>query len=157
MNFTRLKNSLTDARLFGAVLSFCLAERMVEGSFWILSEQSLTGKVARLATYPSFMAVAWLCLAFFVMPYLLFQIFGVFKQHEKMIKKIACRSILAGGVIWFYLAYLSRNLDYAYVTEIFLISGLTCVVMSFILANSLNNEQLLIEEIKQTAAQGEAL
>ena len=56
-------------------------------------------------------------------------------------RSVACRAILASGVIWAYLGYLSKNLDYAFVTEIFVVNGLTCIAMAAVMANGLNNAQ----------------
>ena len=130
-----------DARLFGAVLAFELAKDMFAGSLWILSPHSITGRIAALSTYPEAIAVVWFCLAVLVVPYFLLQAFSIGQRHAKIITRTACRAILAGGVIWCYLAYLSRNLDYAFVTEIFVIAGLACIAMAAALANSLNNAQ----------------
>lgn len=134
------------ARLLGAVLSFELAKDMCTGSLWILSPESLTGRIARLSTYPELLAVVWFCLAMLVVPYFLLQVFSLGQRYVTAITRLACRAILAGGVIWCYLAYLSKNLDYAYVTEIFIVTGLSCIAMSAVLAVGLNSAQRRAQE-----------
>ena len=142
---TSLKSAIEDAnlyaRLVSAVLSFELAKDMVTGALWILSPESLTGRIARLSTYPEVLAGLWVCLAFLVLPYFLMQVFAIGQRYSIVITRLACRSILAGGVIWCYLGYLSKNLDYAYVTEIFIVTGLSCIAMAAVMANTLNSAQ----------------
>ena len=130
-----------ESRLLGAVLAFELAKSMFTGGLWVLSVQSVTGRIAQLSTYPRVLAGVWICLGLLVVPYLLLQAFCIGKRYSATITRIACRAILASGVIWCYLAYLSKNLDYEYVTEIFILNGLVCVFTAAILANSLNNAQ----------------
>lgn len=134
------------SRLLGAVLAFELSKDLVTGALWIMSPESVTGRVARLSTYPEALAAVWVCLALLVMPYFLMQAFSIGHRFATTITRLACRAILAGGVIWFYLAYLSKNLDYAYVTGIFIVTGLVCVAMSAALANGLNSEQRRAQE-----------
>ena len=135
-----------DARLLGAVLAFELAKDMCTGSLWILSPESITGRIARLSTYPEALAAVWACLALLVVPYFLLQVFSIGQRYATLITRLACRAILAGGVIWCYLAYLSKNLDYTFVTEIFIVTGLSCIGMAAALANSLNNAQRRAQE-----------
>ena len=142
----RLIHARLDARLLGAVLSFELAKDMVAGALWILSPQSVTGRIAALSTYPEGIAALWAFLALLVIPYFLLQAFSIGERYAATTTRIACRAILAGGVIWCYLAFLSRSLDYAYVTEIFIIAGLSCIATSAALANSLNNAQRRAQE-----------
>ena len=137
----RLIHARIDARLLGAVLAFELAKDMVAGALWILSPESVTGRIARLSTYPEAIAGVWIFLAVLVIPYFLLQAFSIGERYSRVITRLACRSILAGGVIWCYLAFLSKHLDYAYVTEIFIIAGLSCIATAAALANSLNNAQ----------------
>lgn len=141
-----LPDTQLQARLLGAVLSFELAKDMFTGGLWILSTESITGRVARLSAYPEALAGAWFCMAVLVVPYFLMQVFCIGERYAATFTRLACRAILASGVIWCYLAYLSKNLDYAYVTEIFIIAGLVCVAMSLVLAISLNSARRRAQE-----------
>lgn len=140
-----MKAEFTDAkltlRLISAVFAFGLAKDMFTGGLWIFSVQSVTGRIARVSTYPDAMAVIWVLLSVLVVPYVLMQTFGFGEKYSAAITRLSCRSILASGVIWAYLGFLSRNLDYQYVTSIFVINSLTCIAMSALMANGLNNAQ----------------
>ena len=128
-------------RLMGAVLAFALGTEMFKGALWILSEQSVTWRVAQLSTYPHALAGVWMVLAVQVIPYFCLQAFDWFAAYRAGITRLACRSVLAGGVIWIYLGWLSKNLDYKYTTIIFVFTGLISVAMSAVLANGLNSSQ----------------
>lgn len=130
-----------ELRLMGALLACALGGDMLIGGLWVLSAQSLTGRIAQLSTFPTALAVVWMTLSLLVVPYLLLQVFNCFLQYRATVTRLACRAVLAGGVIWIYLAFLSKNLDYEYVTAIFIANGLLNVGMAAILANSLNTAQ----------------
>lgn len=138
---TQTPDSRLEARLLGAVLAFDLSKDMLTGGLWVLSDQSITGKVAQLSSYPTALAAVWGLLSLLALPYVFLQVFGLLQRYSEAITRTACRAVLASGVIWAYLGYLSKNLDYTYVTEIFIVNSLTCVAMSAVLANSLNNAQ----------------
>lgn len=135
------KDRRLQIRLMGAVLAFSLAKDMFTAGLWVLSAQSLTGRVAQLAIYPKALAFGWIILAALVLPYFFMQIFDWFEDYRARLTRLACRSILAGGVLWIFLGYLSRDLDYKYITVIFMITGLVNIAMSTILAISLNAAQ----------------
>lgn len=141
-----LKDVRIEWRLISAVLAFELAKDMSTGSMWIMSTQSVTGRIAQLSTYPTAIAVLWTLLAIAVVPYLLLQVFSVGMRFATSTTRLACRAILASGVIWCYLGYLSKNLDYTYVTEIFIVNGLTCIAMAAVMANGLNSAQRRAKE-----------
>lgn len=128
-------------RLLGAVLSFGLCQDMITGGLWIFSPTSVTGRIARLSIYPEAIAWTWFGLAFLTMPYFLLQMFCIGENYAAVSKRLACRAILASGVIWCYLAFLSKGLDYAFVTSIFIFTGLSCIAMSLVLALGLNQAQ----------------
>ena len=136
-----LKDVRLEWRLISAVLAFELSKDMVTGAMWIMSPESVTGRIARLSTYPDALALVWFGLACLVVPYLALQVFSIGTSFAITITRLACRAILASGVIWAYLGYLSKNLDYAFVTEIFVVNGLTCIAMAAVMANGLNSAQ----------------
>jgi len=143
------KDTRIEARLMGAVLAFELAKGMLCGGFWVMSPVSITGKVALLSTYPAVVGVVWIALSTLVLPYLTMQLFGIGQRYRAKLSRLACRAILASGVIWCYLAYLSKNLDYDFVTVIFLFNGMTCICTSAVLAIGLNRSQRIAEEAQQ--------
>lgn len=140
------RNFALDARLFGALVAFMLGERMFTGGLWVMTPESVTGRIASLSTYPIVVACIWMTLSLCVLPYLICQIFNCWQAQRKKLTRYACWATMAGGTIWAYLGYLSKNLDYSYVTGIFLTNTLSCFAMAAVLANGLNTEQRRAED-----------
>ena len=138
---TALANAHLGSRLLGAVLAFELAKDMITSGLWMLQSDSMIGRIARLSSSPVTFAYLWMLLAVLVVPYLVLQVTGYGRTHKTQITRLACWAILCSGVFWIYLGYISKNLDYDYITEIFLFHGATCVAMAAILANGLNSAQ----------------
>lgn len=142
-----------EVRLFGALLAVTLASNMVIDGLWILSHETLISRVARLSTYPEALSVWWFTAAALIMPYFLLQSLGVFGAHHRPIVRLACRSIMASGVLYAYLGFLSRELDYEYVTLSFILMSVVNMSMAAALAYGLNAAQIRKEEaIKILAA-----
>ena len=145
-----MKTTLDDAhltvRLLGAVLAFELSKDMISAGLWMLQSESTMGRIARMSSSPGIFACSWMVLAGLVVPYLVMQVTGFGFTHQARIKRLACWAILTSGVFWVYMGYLSKNLDYTYVTEIFLMHGVTCIAMAAILANGLNTMQRLSQD-----------
>ena len=141
-----LANASQSSRLLGAVLAFELGKDMITAGLWMLQTESMIGRIARLSSSPDAFACVWMALAVLVVPYLLMQATDCGRAHQARITRLACWAILASGVFWVYLGYLSKNLDYSYVTKIFLFHGLTCIAMAATLANSLNTSQRQLQE-----------
>ena len=130
----------------GAVLAFELSKDMFTGGMWVMTAESLTWRIAHLSTFPVVLAAIWILLALLVVPYFLLQVFALGTRYSTAITRLACRAILGSGVIWCYLGYLSKNLDYDYVTAIFIFNGLTCIAMAAVMANSINSAQKRAKE-----------
>ena len=105
-----------EVRLFGALLAVTLASNMVIDALWILSQETIISKVARLSTYPEALSFLWLITAALVLPY-----------------------------------FLSRNLDYAFVTESFVVMSVLSMSMAAALAHGLNAAQIRKEEALKEA------
>lgn len=148
----------TQNRLSTALLAGSLVFDMVAGALWIISDQSVTGRVAQLSSYPKAMAAAWLLLAVLTVPYMVMQTCAVWAGHKIKFIELACFATFFSGAFWVFLGYLSKNLDYQYVTTIFVINGLINVATSTILAYGLNAAQkhkLLIGRLKKDYQAGE--
>lgn len=135
-----------EVRLFGALLALTLASKMVIDALWILSQETVISKVARLSIYPEALSVWWLMAAALILPYFLMQAVGVFGNHHRPIVRLACRAVMASGVLYAYLGFLSRNLDYNYVTESFVLMSVLNMSMAAALAHGLNAAQIRKEE-----------
>ena len=140
-----------EVRLFGALLAVTLASNMVIDALWILSQETIISKVARLSAYPEAISGVWLMAAALVVPYFLLQALGVFGSHHRPIVRLACRAIMASGVLYAYLGFLSRNLDYAYVTESFVVMSILSMGMAAALAYGLNAALIRKEEAVKEA------
>jgi hypothetical protein len=141
----RMERALSDqtleTHLLGALLAADLMKGMISAGFWILSDGTMIARVARLSSYPGILALLWIVLACAVLPYFGMQVFGVWPERRRPITRLACRAILAAGVLWAYLAYLSKNIDSLNVTGVFILHSITCVLMSALLASSINTAQ----------------
>lgn len=136
-----LSDLTTESHLMGALLAADLMKGMLSAGFWILSDSTMIARVARLSSYPGILALIWMCLACLVLPYFGMQVFGAWPAYRRQITRLACRAILAAGVLWAYLAYLSKNIDSLNVTGVFILHSATCILMSALLASSINTAQ----------------
>jgi len=139
---TMNEETALSARLLGALLAFELAKDMVTSGLWMLNNESMMGRIARLSSSSETFAYLWMTLAVLVLPYLILQITGCWQSQRTRITRLACWAILTSGVFWAYMGYLSKNLDYEHITVIFLMHSTACVAMAAILANGLNTAQL---------------
>ena len=125
------------SRLLGAVLAFELSKNMVSSGLLMLQPSSMIGKAGRLSSSPEVFSYIWIFLALLVVPYMLVNFCGKWNSRQKVTTRLACWSILASGVLWVYLASLSKGLDYGNLTEVFLLHGLSCIASSTLMAYSL--------------------
>lgn len=135
-----------EVRLFGALLALTLASKMVIDALWILSHETVISKVAQLSTYPEALSAWWMLAAALIVPYFLLQATGIFGGHHRPIVRLACRAVMASGVLYAYLGFLSRNLDYRYITESFILMSFLNMAMAAALAHGLNAAQIRKEE-----------
>lgn len=135
-----------EVRLFGALLALTLTSKMVIDALWMMSHETIISKVAQLSAYPTALSVYWFATAALVVPYFLLQAFGIFGNHHRPIVRLACRAVMASGVLYAYLGFLSRNLDYIYVMESFVIMSLLNMGMAAALGHGLNAAQLRKED-----------
>lgn len=130
-----------EARLLGALMSIDISSSMIEASLLIHDNDSRFSKVANLSLYPEWIANIWAFLALMVMPYFFMQLMGVWCQHKTMITRLACRAILASGVLWGFLSYESKDSNFTMLTLMMILNSATCVLLSAILASSINTSQ----------------
>lgn len=147
-----LERSRLGVRLLSVLLALDIAKNFISPAVWIMGErQSVVSTVARLATYPDALAMLWLLSALLVLPYVAMQIFFPGCRQARRITKLACHALCAGGVLWVYVAYLSRNLDYSMATSLFVANGIGSIGLGAVLAYGLNSEQLAAELDKGAA------
>lgn len=134
------------SRLLSVLLALDIAKNFISPALWILGENSsVISTTARLASNPHALAVVWFLASLMVAPYVLVQLFAPLCSFKRLATKWACRGVCLGGVIWVYLAYLSKNLDYDIATTLFIFNGVSSVALGAVLAFGLNSDQLQAE------------
>ena len=140
--------ALTGHRVMSVLLALDIARDFVTPALWIVGETtSVISTTARLASFPELLAFAWLLAALMVAPYILMQLFAPDCRWRRKIIKIGCNGVCLGGVMWVYLAYLSKNLDYGIATSTFIGNGISSVALGAVLAWGLNKEQINTQNI----------
>ena len=142
-----LERSKLGVRLLSVLLALDIAKNFISPAMWILGEdRSVIGTTARLASSPEALAALWLMSALMVAPYVAIQLFSPDCQAKRAFTKLASRGVCIGGVLWVYLAYLSRNLDYSIATGLFILNGFGSIALGAVLAYGLNSDQLAAEQ-----------
>ena len=136
-----LGEQTVECRLLGALLALDLMSRMLTAGIWVLEANTMMSRIAGLSSFPQAMAYLWMALAVGVLPYFCMQAFGLGLKWRRKITRLACRTILFSGVLWAFLAYLSKNIDSTHIKGIFLLHSFIAVAMSAILASSINTAQ----------------
>lgn len=140
---SELHRSRIGVRLMSALLALDLAKNFISPALWIYGEStSVIGTVARLATWPQALAVLFAASAVMVGPYILMQLFCPNCTNRMRWTRCACRGLRLGGVLWFFMAYLSRDLDYEVATSVFVLNCVFSVAMAAILGYGINLEQI---------------
>ena len=146
-NIARLQ---TAVRCLSILVAFELMMDFVSPALWVLTEYaSVISTVSRLASSSTALAAAWLLSAALVVPFVLMQIVWPDCRHRTSIIKTATYGLILGTLIWVFMAFLSRNLDYRFVFWIFLLNGLGSLGMAALMANSINNDQKEAEQQQQ--------
>ena len=137
-----LHRSQLGVRMLSVLLALDIAKNFVSPAMWILGEsRSVVGIVARLATWPDMLAVTWIAAAVLVAPYIAMQTFFPRVRYQRAITRMACNGVCLGGIVWMYMAYISRNLDYGIATWLFVLNSVASVALGGVLAFGLNSEQ----------------
>ena len=127
-------------------LSVLVALQIMSGfispAMWILfGHSSVVSNVALLSSSASAMAFAWLVCALAIAPFVAIQIFNPHAKHRRIIIKLSNLGMMGGCLVWVFMAFLSRNLDYEFAIWNFLFNGIAALGMAALMANTLNNEQ----------------
>lgn len=136
------KDFKSEMRLMSILLSIFVMSDFVDPAIFILQgTRSMIGTTATLSSSASGLAYAFLGVGLMCLPFLLMQVFYPRIGCRKLIVRLTCFAMCMGGVLWIYLAFLSRNLDYAGATAFFIKNGLGAIAMGGILALTINNKQ----------------
>ena len=136
---TRLQSAV---RSLSVLVAFELMMDFVSPALWVLTESaSVLGTVARLSSSPTALAVCWLLAAALVLPFTVMQIGWPDFVYRRAVIKTATHGLILGAVVWVFMAFLSRNLDYRFAVGNFLFNGLASLALAALMAYGLNNEQ----------------
>jgi hypothetical protein len=128
-------------RLLAIVLAFDMIQNMVSPAVWILGASgSIVSTVSRLATWPDALAWAWLVCAALIIPFMATQLAG---RSCRRCTRFAVLGLCAGGMLWMYLAFLGRDLDYPALPFLFGFNCMVSVAVGAVLAISINDHQKL--------------
>ena len=135
----RLQNIV---RMLSILIAFEIIMDFISPALWILTEHtSIIGTVARLASSSGSLAIAWLLSTALVAPFIVMQLIFPESIYRTAIIKSAVYGLILGTLIWVFMAFLSRNLDYRFVFWLFLFNSFGSFGMAALLANSINNDQ----------------
>ena len=114
----------------------------ISPAMWILfGHTSVVSNVASLSSSARAMAIAWLICALAIAPFVVMQVFESSFSHRRVIIKLSNLGMMGGCMVWVFMAFLSRNLDYEFAIWNFLFNGVAALGMAALMANTLNNEQ----------------
>lgn len=135
--------SIQKSRCFSAVAAFQVLMTFISPALWILTTpQSIMARVANLAYSSELLGACWLAAAVLVLPYVVMQFVWPDYEHRRIVTKICNYGNITGGLIWFFMAFIARNLDYEYIIFNFLINGICSIILAAMLADGLNDSQL---------------
>lgn len=140
--FTNLKHANHEARLLLVALGSSLMFDMLDPMLLILGTgASIVSKAAIITGFPIVIAGAFGAAAALLIPLLIFQIFCPAHEERDFVIRLALIGLALGGVVWMFLAYTVRVLDYTTVTSIFARNGIWNIFLAGILAYRLNYQQ----------------
>ena len=139
-------------RSLSVLLCFKIIEDFINPALWVLNEgRSVMATVAAMSSSSTALAACWLAASLMVVPYIIMQIWFPDCRHRRKLAQFAIYGMISGGCVWGFMAWLSRNLDYRYVTFNFIVFTIFSIAAAALLANSLNNDQKQAERESQRA------
>ena len=131
------------ARCFSAVAAFQVLMTFISPALWVLTTpQSIMARVANLAYSSELLGACWLAAATLVLPFVVMQLGWPDYEHRRIVTKICNYGNITGGLIWFFMAFIARNLDYDYIIFNFLFNGIGSIALAALLADGLNDTQV---------------
>ena len=131
------------ARGFSILAAYEILMDFISPAIWVLTTpQSILAKVAALSLSAQCIGWMWMAASLLVMPFVLMQLLDPNYEHRRKIIKLCNYGIMTGACLWFFMAFLARNLDYQYIVFNFCFNGFGAIVMAALLANGLNNDQI---------------
>lgn len=143
-----MRSNLTQkTRCFSAVAAFQVLMTFVSPAMWVLtSPQSILALVSHLAFSGSALGWCWLVASILLVPFIVMQVSCPTYKYRRVITKMCNYGSIFGGLIWFFMAFIARNLDYEFIVFNFIINGIGSFVLATLLANGLNDDQIEIRQ-----------
>ena len=130
-------------RCMSVMAAFEILLDFVSPALWILTTpNSIIARVASLSSSSEVMGGCWLIAAAMVVPFVVMQLAWPAYKYRRPVIKLCNYGNLFGGLLWFLMAFMARNLDYGYIVPNFIVNGMGSFFMAALLANSLNNDQI---------------
>ena len=135
------------ARCFSSIAAFQVLMTFISPAMWILtSPQSILAVVSHLAFSGLILGWCWLLSASLIVPFIVMQIACPTYKYRRAVTKMCNYGSLFGGLIWFFMAFIARTLDYEFIVVNFIINGIGAFVLATLLADGLNDDQIEIRE-----------
>lgn len=136
-------------RCFSAVAAFQVLMTFISPALWVLtSPQSTLARVSHLALSGTAIGWCWLAASALILPFIIMQIISPTSKHRRLITKMCNYGSLLGGLTWFFMAFVARDLDYNFVVTNLIINGIGSFVLAALLADGLNDDQIEIREYR---------
>lgn len=135
------------ARCFSSIAAFQVLMTFISPAMWILtSPQSILALVSHLAFSGQALGWFWLIASGMLVPFIVMQITCPTSQYRRVITKLCNYGSLFGGLTWFFMAFIARNLDYEFIVFNFIINGIGSFVLAALLADGLNDDQIELRQ-----------
>ncbi len=132
-----------ECRFVSVLLALSMIFNMVEPALLIFqAPNTAVARIASMTQHPDWVAVFFLQAAVLLVPHVWVHAFRPTSHARRWATKLACFALCVSSALWLLLAYLSRNVDIAVITVLFLRNSGGAVIFALALGISLNNEQL---------------
>lgn len=139
---TELLHTQIQVRLAWVLLAGAMLWDFIDPALLILTvNASMVHRIALMTQHPLLVGATFLVLAAGVVPFVVLQLLAPASRWRRSITKLACLTLVAGGLLWVFLAWNARHVDVEVVGGIFLRTGLGAFLSALALALSLNQEQ----------------
>ena len=137
-------------RCMSVMAAFEILLDFVSPALWILTTpNSIIARVASLSSSSEIMGGCWLIAAAMVVPFVVMQVGWPDYEHHRIVTKICNYGNITGGLIWFFMAFIARNLDYDYIIFNFLFNGIGSIALAALLADGLNDTQVELPRFRK--------
>ena len=148
------KSTAQDLIIRGLSVLLCyeIAIDCISPAMWVVFENaSVLSKIASLSSSALALSGLWVMSAMLLTPFIAMQLWLPNYSKRRTVTKLANIGLITGSCVWFFMAWLSRDLDYKFATLNFLFNGTGGMIMATLFALILNEEQNQIEIDSQRA------